>query len=224
MLSKHNLIKLISNQSLNILNRSNLHSTVNLSAAESSGSLKQKTVLYDFHVKHDGKIVDFAGWLMPVQYKDLSIQESHLHTRTKCSLFDVSHMMQTKVYGKDRFKYIESLIVGDIQNLKPNSGTLTVFTNDKGGIIDDLIVSNTSLDYLYVVSNAGCADKDFAHLKEKEEEMRSQKFDVKLERTDDKALVALQGPQMHTILQNGVNFDMKKFPFMVNISKLITFN
>ena len=107
---KNNLIKLISNQSLNILNRSNLHSTVNLSAAESSGSLKQKTVLYDFHVKHDGKIVDFAGWLMPVQYKDLSIQESHLHTRTKCSLFDVSHMMQTKVYGKDRFKYIESLI------------------------------------------------------------------------------------------------------------------
>lgn len=62
--------------------------------AESTPSSKEtkKTVLYDFHVKNNGKIVDFAGWLMPVQYKDLSIQESHLHTRSKCSLFDVSHI------------------------------------------------------------------------------------------------------------------------------------
>ena len=164
-------------------------------------------------------MVDFAGWLMPVQYKDLSLQDSHVHTRSKCSLFDVSHMMQTRVYGKDRFKYIESLVVGDIQGLKPNSGTLTVFTNEKGGIIDDLIVSSTSLDYLYIVSNAGCAAKDFAHLKAREEEMRAQRFDVKLERIEDRALVALQGPQMHTVLQNGVGFDLKKFPFMVKKKK-----
>ena len=187
-------------------------------AAEAEKSApKKRTVLYDFHVKHGGKIVDFAGWLMPVQYKDLGIQESHMHTRTKCSLFDVSHMMQTRVYGKDRFKFIESLIVGDIKNLKPNSGTLTVFTNDQGGIIDDLIVSNTSLDYLYVVSNAGCADKDFAHLKRQEEEMRGKKMDVKLERIEDRALLALQGPKMHQLLQTGVSFDMNKFPFMNTI-------
>ena len=72
--------------------------------------------------------------------------------------------MQTKVYGKDRFKYIESLIVSDVRNLRPDTGTLTVFTNANGGIIDDLIVSNTSMDYLYIVSNAGCSDKDFAHM------------------------------------------------------------
>ena len=110
---------------------------------------------------------------------------------------------------------------------------LKIFSSSCGVSYDFLGVSyalvfilflGSSLDYLYVVSNAGCADKDFAHLKAKEEEMRSQKFDVKLERIDDKALVALQGPQMHAILQNGVNFDMKNFPFMVNISKLITFN
>jgi aminomethyltransferase len=126
-------------------------------------------------------------------------------------------MMQTKVYGKDRYKYIESLVVGDILNLKPNSGTLTVFTNESGGIIDDLIVSNTSLDYLYVVSNAGCADKDYAHLKAKEQEMKTLKYDVTLERIQDKALVALQGPQMNQILQSGVTFDVKKFPFMNTI-------
>ena len=71
----------------------------------------KKTCLYDFHVAHGGKIVDFAGFNMPVQYKDQNIQESHLHTRSKCSIFDVSHMMQTKVFGKDRYKFIESLII-----------------------------------------------------------------------------------------------------------------
>lgn len=73
-------------------------------AATTSSTPPKKTCLYDFHVSHGGKIVDFAGWLMPVQYKNMSIQESHLHTRSQCSLFDVSHMMQTRIYGKDRVK------------------------------------------------------------------------------------------------------------------------
>ena len=72
--------------------------------ASSSATPPKRTCLYDFHVANGGKIVDFAGWLMPVQYKNMSIQESHLHTRTKCSLFDVSHMMQTHIHGKDRIK------------------------------------------------------------------------------------------------------------------------
>lgn len=60
-------------------------------------------------------MVDFAGWSMPVLYSDLSIIQSHLHTREKCSIFDVSHMLQSKIYGKDRVKYIESLVVSDIE-------------------------------------------------------------------------------------------------------------
>lgn len=186
----------------------------NASPQASSNVSKKKTPLYEYHVSQNARIVDFTGWLMPVQYKDLSIQESHLHTRSNCSLFDVSHMMQTKVFGKDRFKFIESLIVTDIKNLKENTGSLTVFTNDKGGIIDDLIVSNTSNNYLYIVSNAGCADKDFEHMKRREEEMKAQKMDVRLEMIQDRALLALQGPKMHYLLQHGVNFDLKKFPFM----------
>ncbi|CAF0708932.1 unnamed protein product [Brachionus calyciflorus] len=183
-------------------------------AATGQKTQPKKTCLYDFHLSHNGKIVDFAGWLMPVQYKDLSIQESHIHTRNKCSIFDVSHMMQTKVYGKDRYKYIESLIVSDIAGLKSDLGTLTVFTNSNGGIIDDLIVSNTSNNYLYIVSNAGCADKDFAHLKQTEQEFKSKGMDVTLEKIEDRGLLALQGPLMHQILQECVKFDLKKFPFM----------
>jgi aminomethyltransferase len=106
------------------------------------------------------------------------------------------------------------MIVSDIQNLKPDSGTLTVFTNETGGIIDDLIVSNTSMDFLYIVSNAGCSDKDFAHMKRTEDKMKAKKMDVRLERITDRALLAVQGPKMHELLQEGVGFDMSKFPFM----------
>lgn len=60
-------------------------------------------------------MVDFAGWSMPVLYSDLSIIQSHLHTRNHCSIFDVSHMMQTKIHGKDRVNFIEGLTVSDIQ-------------------------------------------------------------------------------------------------------------
>ena len=74
-------------------------------------------------------------------------------------------MLQTLVYGKDRIKFIESLTVGDISGLVPNQGTLTLFTNEQGGIQDDLIVTNTDQDYLYIVSNAGCREKDWAHMK-----------------------------------------------------------
>lgn len=106
-------------------------------------------------------MVPFAGWSLPVQYGRGHL-ESHLHTRRHCSLFDVSHMLQTRVYGRDRVRFLESLVVGDIAELRPGQGTLTLLTNERGGIMDDLIVINTAEDHLYVVSNAGCADKDRA--------------------------------------------------------------
>ena len=78
-------------------------------------------------------------------------------------------MLQTRVYGQDRALFMESLTVADVQGLKNNTGTLTVFTNDKGGIIDDLIVNKTDADHLYVVSNAGCRHKDIPLMKNAEE-------------------------------------------------------
>ncbi|XP_034297155.1 aminomethyltransferase, mitochondrial isoform X1 [Pantherophis guttatus] len=174
-------------------------------------NLKQ-TPLYDFHRHHGGKMVDFAGWSLPVQYTHSHL-DSHLHTRQHCSLFDVSHMLQTKVFGRDRVKFIESLVVGDIAELKPDQGTLSLFTNEKGGIIDDLIVTNTSEQHLYVVSNAGCMDKDFALMENKMKEMKAAGYDVHLE-VSDNALLALQGPTMARVLQSGVADDLAKLPFM----------
>lgn len=126
-------------------------------------ALPKKTPLYDLHELHaKGKLVDFAGYLLPVQYANLSISASHLHTRQHASIFDVSHMLQTYVRGKDAVECFESICTADIKGLEPNSGTLTVFTNANGGILDDLIVTKVSDDLLYVVSNAACRKQDMA--------------------------------------------------------------
>ncbi|XP_036389768.1 aminomethyltransferase, mitochondrial [Megalops cyprinoides] len=182
-------------------------------ASSSEGSLK-KTELFDFHRQQGGKMVEFAGWSMPVQYKDSHIS-SHMHTRQHCSIFDVSHMLQTKVHGKDRVKFIESLIVGDIAELKDNQGTLSLFTNDKGGIKDDLIVTKTDQGYLYVVSNAGCADKDSAHMEAKLKEFKAAGHDADLEYLDE-SLIAVQGPSMVQVLQPGLPDDLSKLTFMTS--------
>ena len=102
-------------------------------------------------------MVPFAGYSMPVQYK-LGIIQSHLHTREKASIFDVSHMLQFRIHGKDRVKCFEKLVVADIERLDVNTGGLSLFTNQNGGIRDDCIINKLE-DYLYVVSNAGCAEK-----------------------------------------------------------------
>ena len=85
--------------------------------------------------------------------------------REYASIFDVSHMLQTKVHGKHRFAFMENLTVADVAGLKEGQGTLTLFTNEKGGIQDDLIVTNAREGYLYVVSNAGCSTKDWGNMK-----------------------------------------------------------
>ncbi|XP_036850085.1 aminomethyltransferase, mitochondrial isoform X2 [Manis javanica] len=147
----------------------------------------RRTPLYDFHLAHGGKMVAFAGWSLPVQYRDRHV-ESHLHTRQHCSLFDVSHMLQ---------------------------GVLSLFTNEAGGILDDLIVTNTSEGHLYVVSNAGCRDKDLALMQDKIQELQNMGHDVGLEVVDN-ALLALQGPTAAQVLQAGVAGDLRKLPFMAS--------
>merc|ERR1719370_530922 len=137
-------------------------------------------------------MVDFAGYRLPVQYSDLGISASHLHTRMHCSLFDVSHMLQSKVHGKDRIGFMESLTVADV---------------------DDLIVTKAD-DHLYVVSNAGRREQDIPLMLSKEVEMKSEGKDVALELLDDRGLLALQGPSMMKCLQPLIDFQLDKLGFM----------
>ncbi|NXL35937.1 GCST protein, partial [Glaucidium brasilianum] len=164
-------------------------------------------------------MVPFAGWSLPLHYGQGHLQ-SHLHTRRCCSLFDVSHMPQTRVYGRDRVRFMESLVVGDIAELRLGQGTLTLLTNERGGIVDDLIVTNTSEDHLYVVSNAGCADKDLAIMRGRAAELRATGADIHLEVLDN-ALLALQGPSMARVLQAGLSDDLAKLSFMNSITTTV---
>ena len=107
----------------------------------SSSSKPLRTFLYDYHVqKLSAKMVEFAGYEMPVNYKDGVLKE-HLFCRESAGLFDVSHMGQVKIYGTSRIDFLEKLVVGDISGLGVNNSTLSLILNEKAGIIDDTIVT-----------------------------------------------------------------------------------
>ena len=104
------------------------------------------TALEDWHVARGGKMVEFAGYSLPVLYEgpDSGVVKEHLATRAdgSCTLFDVSHMGQLKWTGADRVKFIESVVVGDIAMLGDGEGKLSLITNASGGIIDDTVICN----------------------------------------------------------------------------------
>ncbi|XP_015595871.1 aminomethyltransferase, mitochondrial [Cephus cinctus] len=178
----------------------------------------RKTCLYDLHVDKQGKIVNFAGWLLPVQYQD-AIAASHQHTRTSASLFDVGHMLQTRVYGKYAFEFLESLTTGDLCNLGKGRATLTVFTNENGGILDDLIITKDDEDTFFVVSNAGRRNEDSQLMLQKQEEFKAKDKTVHLEFLDplEQGLIALQGPEAAKALQSLLNIDLSKLYFMNSV-------
>ncbi|KAH7670968.1 aminomethyltransferase protein [Dioscorea alata] len=187
--------------------RSNKHR----SFAAAAGELK-KTVLHDFHVENGGKMVPFAGWSMPIQYKD-SIMDSTINCRENGSLFDVSHMCGLSLMGKDCVPFLERLVIADVAGLKPGTGTLTVFTNERGGAIDDSVITKVSDDLIYLVVNAGCRDKDLAHIGSHMEAFKAKGGDVNWHIHDERSLLALQGPLAAPVLQHLTKDDLSKIYF-----------
>lgn len=169
----------------------------------------QQTCLFNFHKTRQAKLEPFAGYMMPILYKNQSIKSEHLHTRENASVFDVSHMMQTIIHGKDRIKFIESLTVADIEGMSLDKCVLSVFTNDNGGIIDDCIISKRK-NHLHLVSNAGNAEVVWNWMNSN----LSSSFDVELERLSGKGLIALQGPKAASVLQSFVEVDLSDLEFM----------
>ena len=125
-----------------------------------------KTPFYDMHLKNGAKMVPFAGYDMPVQYP-LGVMKEHQHTRTKAGLFDVSHMGQVILRGADytsTARALEKLIPMDVQGLAEGRQRYGFFTNDAGGILDDLMFANRG-DHIFMVVNAACNTADVAHLR-----------------------------------------------------------
>ncbi len=151
-----------------------------------------RTSLHALHVSLGAKMVPFAGYDMPVQYPQ-GILGEHLHCRAQAGLFDVSHMGQVRLTGPDAAKALETLVPGDLQALKVGEIRYTLFTNERGGILDDLMVTNAG-DHLFVVVNAACKVQDVAHMKAK------LPASIKVEELTDRALLALQGPAAATVM------------------------
>ncbi|KAJ7976727.1 Aminomethyltransferase [Quillaja saponaria] len=143
----------------------------------------KKTVLYDFHVANGGKMVPFAGWSMPIQYKD-SIMDSTLNCRENGSLFDVSHMCGLSLKGKDSIPFLEKLVIADVKD-----------------------------DHIYLVVNAGCRDKDLAHIEEHMKAFKAKGGDVSWHIHDERSLLALQGPLGAPVLQHLTKEDLSKLYF-----------
>ncbi|KAJ1735752.1 hypothetical protein LPJ72_001711 [Coemansia sp. Benny D160-2] len=179
----------------------------------SSGASSKQTALYSLHKKHGAKFGPFAGWDMPLVYADQGALDSHLHTRKHASIFDVSHMLQTRITGKDRHSFLEHLVVGDLKELPVGGSTLSLFTNENGGIEDDTIITQQE-NSLYVVSNAGCADKDLAHLLKYAKVFQDKGADVEVKRIDDHSLIALQGPSSQQALEQLAGIDLSQMSFM----------
>ena len=151
-----------------------------------------RTPLYDLHVEAGARIVPFAGYEMPVQYPS-GVKNEHIHTRNQAGLFDVSHMGQLLLKGKNAAAMLETLVPVDIIDLPAGKQRYALFTNEEGGILDDLMVANHG-DYLYIVVNAACKEQDIAHLQ------ASLTEGVELEVLEDRALLAIQGPKAAEVL------------------------
>ncbi|MQQ10065.1 glycine cleavage system aminomethyltransferase GcvT [Epibacterium sp. SM1979] len=149
----------------------------------------RKTPLYDLHLELGAKMVDFAGWSMPIQYA--GIMAEHAQCREKAALFDVSHMGQVTLHGTNPAAALETLVPAALQTLPEGKARYTQFTNDAGGILDDLIVSNAG-DHLFVVVNASMRDQDLP--------LMAALDGVELTEITDHALIALQGPKAQSIL------------------------
>ncbi len=154
-----------------------------------------KTPLHALHLELGAKMVPFAGYDMPVQYP-LGVMKEHQHTREKAGLFDVSHMGQVIVRGasyKEAALGLETMIPVDILSLPEYRQRYGYFTNDQGGIEDDLMLANRG-DHVFVVVNAACKAADIARLKAALEPA------IQVTEITDRALLALQGPASETVL------------------------
>jgi len=177
-------------------------------------SLPRTTPLDDFNRRHGGRMIDFAGWELPVQFNGTLAE--HKAAREHAALFDVSHMQQIFLRGAGAAAALEALVPADIKGLKLGRQRYTMFLNEAGGIIDDIMVSVWP-EGLFLIVNAARASVDIAHLRAK---LPGAGQDVTIEIIEDRALLALQGPQAEAILAS-LAVEVSELPFMGVTSVII---
>ncbi|MGN6504936.1 MAG: glycine cleavage system aminomethyltransferase GcvT [Tepidisphaeraceae bacterium] len=149
------------------------------------------TPFFDFHVNNGARMVDFAGWDMPIMYR--SIVDEHNQTRNSGSIFDVSHMGRLQISGKEAEKFLNRVFTRDVTQQKLGQCRYGLLCNESGGILDDVILSKDKKNWLMVV-NAGNREKVLAHFNAVRKQMDA---DVDIaDQTEGTAMIALQGPKV----------------------------
>lgn len=169
----------------------------------------KRTPLYELHLELGAKMVPFAGFDMPVSYS--GIKDEHLTVRSAVGLFDVSHMGEFVLKGKDAEALLQWICSNDISKMRDMQCQYNCMPNEEGGIVDDLIVYRWGQSEYNLVVNASNIDKDFAWI---QKQIKQKGFDVKLENiSDDLALIALQGPKAQELLQGLTAIDLSAIAY-----------
>jgi aminomethyltransferase len=154
----------------------------------------KRTPLYGAHRRAGAKMVEFAGWEMPVHYR--GVIDEHVAVRTRAGLFDVSHMGEIEIRGPGALELCQKLSANDVSRIKLQQAQYNLLMNEKGGIVDDVIFYRVEPDFFLICVNASNSDKDFAWIQKHAE------ANVELENASSRyAQLALQGPLAETILQ-----------------------
>ena len=181
---------------MRIARRENVLATARVRARSRWMNELKRTPLRDFHAAHGGRLVDFAGWEMPVQYR--SILEEHKAVRRAAGLFDVSHMGEVDVRGPDARRFLNRLLTNDVARMFPGRVLYSPMCYANGGVVDDLLVYMRDPENYFLCVNAGNVAKDLAWLRE-----QATGFQVTItDRSDDYALLAVQGPRAVEIVQS----------------------
>lgn len=169
----------------------------------------KKTALYEAHLKLGAKMVSFAGYEMPVSYS--SIKEEHLAVRNDVGIFDVSHMGEFELKGKDATPLLQWVCSNDISRMKEGQCQYNCLPNLQGGIVDDLIVYKFTDEHYYLVVNASNIEKDWNWINSQAE---SKSFKVSLkDLSNETALIAVQGPNAKTLLQTLTSEDLEAIEY-----------
>ena len=167
----------------------------------------KKTPLADEYQKYGGKIVDFAGWYMPVEFEGILME--HEAVRKNVGLFDVSHMGEITVKGKDALKFVNYLITNNLMNIVDNQVLYTYLCREDGGIVDDILVYRFGQEDILLVINASNIEKDFEWVKANKGD-----YQVEIENISNvTSQLALQGPNAQKVLQNYTDTDLSEIKF-----------